>query len=267
MSSPFYERPGLNVESYDAIVPDDPPGGDDLAFITALARESGGPLLELACGTGRLTIPLAEAGFEVVGLDRSAAMLGVARAKAAALSDDARERVRFVEADMTGFDLPVRFGLAFAVFRGFMLLRDVDDQIATLAAARRHLRPGGRLVIDLFDPRLDWLSPDTPLPDRVLTGRLPSGTLVEARPLQRTTDPVRQVFAEPWVFVERDAAGTVLREEHETLTMRWTYRFEMRHLLTLAGFEDLHEFGDYAGGPPAYAAEQIWVARRPEGPA
>jgi hypothetical protein len=105
------------------------------------------------------------------------------------------------------------------------------------------------------------------LPDRVGTARLPAGTLVEPRPLQRTTDPVRQVFAEPWVFVERDAAGTVLREEHETLTMRWTYRFEMRHLLTLAGFEDLHEFGDYAGGPPAYAAEQIWVARRPEGPA
>jgi SAM-dependent methyltransferase len=267
MSSPFYERAGLNVESYDAIAPDDPPGGDDLAFITALARETGGPLLELACGTGRLAIPLAEAGFDVVGLDRSGAMLDIARAKAARLDGTARERIRFVEADMSGFDLPERFGLAFAVFRGFMLLLDVDAQLAALGAARRHLRPGGRLVIDLFDPRLDWLPPGTAMPERVVTGRLPSGTLIEATPLRRTTDPVRQVFVEPWRFVERDAAGTIRREEHEVLTMRWTYRFEMRHLLTLAGFEDLHEFGDYAGGPPAYAAEQIWVARRPEGPA
>jgi len=263
MSAEFYERPGLNVESYDALL-STVPGGDDLAFIRGLASETGGPLLELACGTGRLAIPLAEAGFEVVGLDRSGPMLDVARAKAAELSPPAGKRIRFVEGDMTDFDLPERFGLAFAVFRGFMLLLDVDAQMAALAAARRHLRPGGLLVLDLFDPRLDLLPPDAVMPERVLTGRLPSGSIVEARPHDRRTDPVRQVFAEPWVFVERDAAGTILREDHETLTMRWTYRYEMRHLLTLAGFEDLREQGDYAGGPPAYAGEQIWVARRPE---
>lgn len=264
MTAQFYERPSLNVESYDAIAPDVHPGGDDLAFVTALAREAGPPLLELGCGTGRLTIPLAEAGFEVVGLDRSAPMLEVARAKLAALEPEARARVQFVEADMTDFALPERFGLVFAVFRGFMLLLDVKSQLAALAAARRHLRPGGRLLIDLFDPRLDWLPPGTQMPERVVTGRLPGGTLVEARPLQRTSDPVRQVFDEPWQFIERDAEGSVLREEREVLTMRWTYRYEMRHLLTLAGFVDLREHGDYAGSPPAYAAEQIWVARRPD---
>lgn len=264
MSAPFYQRAGLNVESYDAIVPDVPPGGDDLAFITALAKETGGPLLELACGTGRLTIPLAEAGFEIVGLDRSGAMLAVARTKAQVLGAPVRERLRFVEADMATFDLPERFGLAFAVFRGFMLLVDVEAQLAALAAARRHLRPGGLLVLDLFDPRLDLLHPGTVMPPRVISGELASGTRVEASPGQRTVDPVRQVFEEPWRFVERDAAGTILRDERELLTMRWTYRHEMHHLLTLAGFDDLREYGDYAGGSPAYGAEQIWVARRPE---
>jgi SAM-dependent methyltransferase len=264
MSAGFYERPSLNVESYDAIARDVLPGGDDLAFIATLAAETGGPLLELACGTGRLTIPLAEAAFEIVGLDRSAPMLDVARSKAGRLEPSVRERVRFVEADMTEFELPERFGLVFAVFRGFMLLLDIDSQRAALGAARRHLRPGGRLVLDLFDPRLDLLVPGSQIPDRVQTGPLPAGTVVEARPGQRAIDPVRQVFEEPWQFVERGGDGTVLREEHEVLTMRWTYRYEMRHLLTLAGFEDLHEFGDYAGGPPAYGAEQIWVARAPE---
>jgi ubiquinone/menaquinone biosynthesis C-methylase UbiE len=263
MTARFYEQPSLNVESYDALL-SVVPGGDDIAFIARLAQETGDPLLELACGTGRVTIPLAQAGFDIVGLDRSSAMLDVARAKAARLGATERERVRFVEADMTQFDLPDRFGMVFAVFRGFMLLVDVDAQLAALAAARRHLRPGGILVIDLFDPRLESLPPGTVMPPRLMTGTLPSGSAVEAGPLERTTDPVRQVLVEPWRFVERDASGTTVREELEVLTMRWTYRYEMRHLLTIAGFEPLHEYGDYAGGPPAYAAEQIWVARRPE---
>ena len=262
----FYERAGLHVGAYDALYPDDP-GGDDLAFISDMARDAGGPILELACGTGRLTVPLADAGFEIVGLDRSAAMLDIARAKAAGLGDGARDRIRFVEADMTQFDLPERFSLAFVVARGFMLLLDVDAQLAALAVARRHLRPGGRLVIDLFDPRLDLLLPGPQPAGRLQTGRLSSGNVIEAGPVARTNDPIRQVFEEPWRFVERDAAGTIVREEQELLTMRWTYRFEMHHLLIRAGFEVLGEFGGYAGEPPTYGAEQIWVARRPEGPA
>jgi SAM-dependent methyltransferase len=259
----FYDQAGLHVGAYDALYPH-VPGGDDLTFISAMARDAGGPILELACGTGRLTVPLADAGFEIVGVDRSAAMLDIARAKAAGLGDATRDRIRFVEADMTHFDLPERFGLVFVVARGFMLLLDMEAQFAALAAARQHLRPGGRLVIDLFDPRLDLLLPGPQSASRLQTGRLPSGNVVEAGPVARTNDPVRQVFEEPWRFVERDAAGTIVREEHELLTMRWTYRFEMHHLLVRAGFEVLGEFGGYAGEPPTYGAEQIWVACRPE---
>jgi len=263
MITPFYGRPGLHVEAYDALHAT-VPGGDDVAFVATAAREAPGGILELGCGTGRLAIPLATAGFEVVGLDLSTAMLDVARAKARSLDDAARARVVFLEGDMTDYELGRRFGVVCAVFRVFMALLDVDAQLAALAAARRHLAPGGLLIIDLFDPRVDLLVPGTQPVSRPVTASLPNGSIVEAGPYERTSDMVRQGFVERWRFVERGRDGTHLRVEEEELSMRWTYRYEMRHLLTLAGFDDLREYGDYADGPPAYGAEQIWVARRAE---
>lgn len=263
MNVRFYDRPSLHVEAYDALH-SDIPGGDDLAFFAALAKETGGPILELGCGTGRLTIPLAEAGFEVVGLDRSQAMLDMARRRLDTLDDAARRRVSLVEGDMRSYELEPTFGLIFAAFRVFMALIDPDEQLEALITARRHLRTDGRLALDVFDPRLDLLTPGTHPIARQVTGRLPSGNVVEAGPFERTNDPLRQVLVERWRFVERDAEGNEVRAEDEVLTMRWTYRYEMRHLLVRAGLDVVAEFGDYAGGPPAYGAEQIWVARAAE---
>ena len=81
--------------------------------------------------------------------------------------------------------------------------------------------------------------------------------------LHRTTEPLSQVLTEVWEFAEHDDTGRVVRREQETLRMRWTYRYEMRYLLELAGFEVEAEHADFRGSPPRYAAEQIWVARRP----
>jgi hypothetical protein len=83
--------------------------------------------------------------------------------------------------------------------------------------------------------------------------------------LHRTTEPLRQVMTELWEFVELDDSGSVLRRDLETLHLRWTYRFEMRYLLEICGFEVEAEFSDFRGSPPAYSAEQVWVARRPLG--
>ena len=81
--------------------------------------------------------------------------------------------------------------------------------------------------------------------------------------LERKNDPLRQQARELWEFRELDAAGGVLRREQEVLTMRWTYRHEMRYLLELAGFVVRSEWSDFRGSPPAYGKEQVWVAQRP----
>jgi SAM-dependent methyltransferase len=259
----FYLRPGLHVETYDA-QHETIPGGDDVSFFRGLAERAGGPVLELGCGTGRVAIPLAEAGFDVVGLDRSAPMLAVAAERRRVLPVVVRRRLRFVEGDMTDFRLARRFALAFAAFRVFMALPDEQSQRSALFAIRRHLRPGGLLALDIFDPRLDLLTPEPQAQTERREFRHPTtGNTVVASVLSRVNDPVAQRFTQRWRFAEESPDGTQVREEFEELTLRWTYRYEMRHLLELSGFEPIAEYSDYGGTPPAYGGEQIWLARRP----
>lgn len=251
-----YFTGGPAVELYDAIHLDAPVLNGDVAFYLRQARQTGGPILELGCGTGRVSVPLQQAGFEVVGLDLSPRMLAIARAKA--------PEVRWVRGAMERFDLGRRFRLILIPFRAFQHLLEVDDQRRCLASARRHLARRGRLVIHLFDPRLDLCVPEPPLgPTLGARARDPrTGHRWEARVESRSNDPVRQTFRETWLWTERGDRGRVLRLRRDVLELRWTYRWEMRHLLELEGFEPLACHGDFHGGPPRYGAEQVWVCRR-----
>jgi SAM-dependent methyltransferase len=258
----FYSGDGLHVEIYD-VMHAEIPGGDDVAFFRGLAEETGGPVLELGCGTGRVAVPLAAAGFEVVGLDRSPAMLARAQARLDRLTPEVRGRLRFVEGDFTTTIAGSGFGLVFAAFRVFMAAPDASAQLLALETIRRQLRPDGLLAIDLFDPRLDLLAPaESSEPVDHGTFLNPdTGRPVRVTILGRRNDRVAQRFQQPWLFEELDSLGHSSRSEVEILTLRWTYRHEMRHLLVRAGFEPIAEYSDYARSAPAYGQEQIWVAR------
>src|SRR5687767_5211423 len=109
-----YYRDRRVAAGYDAEHASTPVTVEDIPFYVGLAQEAaaaGQAVLELGCGTGRVTLPIAEAGVEVVGVDSAPAMLDVARQKAAG-----RENPRWVEADMTSFRLDQRFGLAIIPF-------------------------------------------------------------------------------------------------------------------------------------------------------
>jgi SAM-dependent methyltransferase len=262
----FYARPSLNVETYDSRTDVEAIAGD-IAFYLDLAREVGGPVLDLGGGTGRVAWPLADAGHQVTTLDLSDAMLGVSKAKAADHAPAARARLTFVHGDMRDFALPLRFGLAIAPFRVFQALLTPEDQVAALAAIRRHLRRGGVFVAQLFDPLLNHCTPmDGPVQDADRgSGRIAgSGNTVTVRALHRTNDPLTQVLSERWEFVELAPDGTPLRREEEVLRMRWTYRYEMRYLLERSGFAVEAEYSDFHRSPQRYGAEQVWVTRRTE---
>jgi SAM-dependent methyltransferase len=261
----FYAQPSLNVESYDAQVEEvNPALAGDVEFYIEQARRSGGPVLDLGGGTGRVAWPLAEAGFEVTSVDRSAPMLARSEAKRELASPAARTRVALVEGDARDVTLPGEFGLAIAPGRTFQLLLTPEDQRSALANVRRHLRSGGVLVLQLFDPLLEACAAFDGVPasgDRGTVVLPDSGHRVARRVVHRTTEPLTQVLTEVWEFTELDDAGHELRREQETLRMRWTYRFEMRYLLEVSGFEVAAEFSDFRGSPPRYAGEQVWVAR------
>ena len=160
----FYEgAASLFVRAYDAFyVGGAPPIAGDIAFYDRLAQATGGPVLELGCGTGRIVLALAQAGLSVTGVDVSAGMLALARRKSERLAAAASRCLTFVEGDMARLELGRRFGMAFIAFRSFQHLLTVDEQRATLTGVRRHLRPDGRLALHLFDPRFDLLADENP---------------------------------------------------------------------------------------------------------
>jgi SAM-dependent methyltransferase len=129
----------------------------DLGFYLGLAEEADGPVLELACGTGRVLLPLARAGHEVTGLDLSPHMLAEARRRLAAEPPEVRARVSLIDGTMCRFDLARRFALILIPFRAFQALLTREEQRGCLECSREHLQPEGRLVVDVFNPRLSRL--------------------------------------------------------------------------------------------------------------
>ncbi len=136
---------------YDVDLIEDP---GDVELYLALARRTGGPILEIAAGSGRVAVPLAEAGFEVTAVDIDPAML--ARAAAAAVASDpaTRRRLDLVEADLLGLRLAggARFNLAILALNSLLLMGTIENQKAALETMARHLAPGGLAVVDVWLP-------------------------------------------------------------------------------------------------------------------
>jgi SAM-dependent methyltransferase len=146
LNSDLYDHPAL----YDALLP----VGAHLPYYAELARQASGDILELACGTGQLTVPLAGAGVRIAGLDLSEPMLKTARERAAT----AKVSVEFVPGDMRNFSLGRQFALIFIARNSLLHLHSTDDILATFAAVRRHLMAGGIFAFDIFNPNVRLLA-------------------------------------------------------------------------------------------------------------
>jgi SAM-dependent methyltransferase len=258
----FYSRPSLHVEIYDVQTAATWLRDDD-AFYLEEARASGGPVLELACGTGRLTIPLLSTGLEIHGLDASAAMLGEVRRKREQLPPESANLLHLHSGDMARFKLERKFALIFIAFRSFQILATPEAQRQCLACVREHLAAGGKLIINLFDPRYEMILPGRQeglFSPREFVHPV-SGNRVLVETMERVNEPLSQTFEERWRFTEISSAGEVLRQEEEQLKLRWTFRYEMRHLVESCGFEVEAEYSDFHRTPPAYGKEQIWVLK------
>jgi ubiquinone/menaquinone biosynthesis C-methylase UbiE len=219
--SPFYAGMTLHVRSYDSMNSYDRDViRGDAAFYEDLAHRAGGEVLEIDVGTGRVAMQLVAAGLRVTGLDASAAMLAIAAEKAAATG--MADRLTLACADMRSFTLADRtFGVVIVPFRAFQLLLTPEDQFATLSCIGRHLRPGGVLVVHLFDPNLTFLLPGATGPvDRLEGTDCTTGNRVEAVLENATFDHVNQVRRDLWRYCAFDGAGAVAEEQALELTLR-----------------------------------------------
>jgi SAM-dependent methyltransferase len=256
-----YYAGGLAVRTYDLFI-DAGPFDGDIDFYRGCARRFGKDVLELGAGTARVAIPLAQDGCAVTGLDLSQAMLDFAKERIAKLPAATAARIRLVHGDMANFDLRKQFDWILIACRAFQHLIEPAVQRAALQAARRHLRPGGHLVIDLFDPRLDFCLPDAALPEQSREAWDPAANCRVRRTIvARDNDPFRQLVSERLRIEVLDKDGAVLAAEETSWALRWTLRQEMAYLLELCGFAALEQVSDFRGSPPAYGREQIWIAR------
>lgn len=235
----------------------------DVDFYVAAAREAGGPVLELGCGTGRILIPTARAGLEIVGVDLSPRMLAVCRERLRNEAEEVQARVELVHADMRRFELGRRFGLATLPFRPFQHLLTVEDQLACLAQIHRHLADAGVLILDLFNPSLDFLA------NRAIGAELgeePPFSMPDGRRIVRRHKVVAQDRFEQIndVEISYDVSYPEGREERvvHAFRMRYLFRFEAEHLLARSGFLVEQLYADYDKSPygSTYPGDLIFVA-------
>jgi SAM-dependent methyltransferase len=237
----------------------------DVQFFVEASKASGGKTLELGSGTGRVLIPTARAGCEIVGMDLSPVMLEKCRDLLSLEPPEVQQRVRLLDGDMRDFDLGEKFSLVTMPFRPFQHLETVEDQISCVKAVHRHLEPGGKLILDLFNPSLKFLVNDEALKE---SGDEPEFTMADGRRVLRRMrvakrDLFDQISDVEIIYYVTHPSGKKERLVHE-FKMRYLYRWEAEHLLVRCSFEvehlyagyDRSEFGSKDPG------ELIFVARK-----
>ena len=234
-----------------------------VGFYAALARETGGPVLEIACGTGRVAIPIARQGIPVTGLDVVPGMLELARGKSAGLP------VRWVEGDARTFELGERLRLVFLTGNVFQLFLTNSDQQALLGRVRAHLHDEGMFAFETRNPR--WGGRGEGEEDRAgLFVDLETRVEEEARPSYvdaqgrevcvfdtRTYDHVAQILH--WTTHRRWHEGAEERTKTMRIALRYTFPQELAALLHHNGFSIVRWYGDWNSEPLTAASRSIIV--------
>lgn len=263
--APYYD---LDVRSY---------GSEDLRFYRRyadrLARsrrkrdDDTVRILELACGTGRISLPLARAGFHVSGIDLSEAMLSVFLDKLGEETENTGERINLYLEDMATFTLSEPpFDLVIIPFRGFQALTETGDAMSCLNNVKRHLAPDGLFVLNIFavapfnrwlddnQERVEWRKEDPETGEEIVRARIAG-----------SCDTKNQLINPTTVYYVYHPDGRVDRLEDQ-FSLRYYFQHQMETLLCASGFEIVEEFGDYLGAPIGEGPEQLFVCRHSRPP-
>lgn len=231
------------ARDYDAFYEDREDTAAVASFVAALAP--GGQVLEMGVGTGRLAVPLAAAGLTVTGVDASLEMLSRLRARPGG------DVIRAIQGDFTDVDAGGPYDLVLIAFSTLFLVPSQEGQLACLANARRHLRPGGALVVEAFVPdHSRWVRGQN-----MAIGRLDDAGVTLKLSVH---DPVGQVITVQDVTV--DAGGTTLRPNR----LRYIWPAELDAMARASGLSPVSRVADWAGRPfTAQSTSHVSVFSRP----
>ena len=233
-----YEAPDLYDLLFETFV-------FDVPYWLEVGKTANGPVLDVACGTGRIMLRLLEAGVDVDGVDAYPLMLDQLRRKAHARGLAAR----VFQGDMRDFTMPRRYERAICAFNAFAHCETIDEQIRALRCIREHLEPGGALVLHMSYPSLSmWTEPSG---EPVLERESPHP--LNAHTLQmwdtRFKNAIGQCQRSQMEVREVDATGRCVDSQRFETTQRWVYRHELELLLKLAGYPRIDIRGGFENEP------------------
>ncbi len=226
----------------------DPFNGWDVCdeFYLALARETGGKVLDLGCGTGLLACRIAQEGFDVTGVDPAEGMLRIARAR------DGGERVSWIKAQGQTLRLPERFDLIYMTGHAFQALLTDEEALALLRAAGDHLTRGGRLAFDTRNPgRQAWLSWTPDKARQVMTAEHGE---VEER-IEAAADPQTGIVDLTHRYRLAASARTIVGRSR----IRFVARDHLERLLALANLAPIAWYGDWDRSPVGSTSPELLV--------
>jgi SAM-dependent methyltransferase len=230
----------------------------DLPFYLDLAAQSPGPILEIACGTGRVTLPIARQGKEICGVDNSLAMLKVLQENLTREPEPVRQRVIVHEGDMRTVRLNRKFPLVIIAFRPMQHMFTVEDQLAALQTAAAHLTDDGILAFDVFYPKFEFIW--TKVGEEVQEMEWPSAadpTKIVRRFFRKDSiDKINQIFNFTFIFRTYQASTLILEETAAFRLCYYTYP-HLHALFRLAALEPVAEYGSFAKTSLDNTAEQM----------
>lgn len=224
---------------------------NDLPFYKKWCEKTGGSVLELCCGTGRLALPLLASGIDITGVDSSDSMIARAREKASAQGLD----LEIVKADIRRFSLEKKFSLIFIPFNSLQCIYTNEDLVMILNNVRNHLEPGGWFLFDIFNPSIELMVMRKDDFHDTNRFNLEDGTSVVISE-RCNYDEARQVNRVKWRFTIGD------EEVVENLDIRCFYPLEMDALLAYNAWTVVHKFGTFDETPfESKSLKQVYVCR------
>jgi SAM-dependent methyltransferase len=239
----------------------------DVPFYVDLARKSGGPVLEIACGTGRVLLPIAREGIEIEGVDNSESMLRIVRRNLAREPREVRQRVTIHEGDMRDFRLEKKFRLVTIPFRPLQHMYTVQDQVAALTTAAFHVAEGGGVAFDVFFPNFEGIPANIgkEILDLEWTVDSEWRKVVRRYFRKKSYDKIQQTFSGEFVFRTYEGDNLILEETGPLKMSYYTYQ-QLRALFLLAGLEPVEEYGSFARGPLDNTSQEMIFVLRKIGP-
>lgn len=231
---------------------------EDINFYRTLAERSGGPVLECMCGTGRVMVPLADAGFEVTGVDQSSAMLDMLSSKIELIGGRVERNIEVIEADIRSFKTPTRFRFAFVPFNSFLHLLTRKEQVDALNNIAAHMEDDATLSVSVFNPRLDR-------PENLVRHR---GTKVTSKgeiisKFEAQTFDIGRMNTTIHFFYDISRQDREFRRVTTSMTIKLMTYQEMADVLDHCGFAMEAVYGDYSFSPYRKNSELMaFVARK-----